>query len=174
MGPAGRATMVPSSLPAAMGKAASGEDDHGYNLRQSRSSPPRSPSSVASASLDERGEAAGPKRRRAPRAKKTTNAMAMSPESKARHEAMKLVRSGGSHRPPDFVVKLFCMFNEFPELIAWDSGKIVIPAPATKLGAVLSKFFRTGKFTSFQWRRRRPSDALSFAKAPKTTGTPLL
>ena len=63
---------------------------------------------------------------------------------------MQLVRSGGGQRPPDFVVKLFLMFQEFPELIAWDSGKIVIPAPATKLGSVLSKFFRTGKFTSFQ------------------------
>ena len=34
------------------------------------------------------------------------------------------------------------MFHEFPDLIAWDGGRIVIPGPAHALGAVLHKFFR--------------------------------
>ncbi|KAH8057412.1 DNA binding protein [Aureococcus anophagefferens] len=36
------------------------------------------------------------------------------------------------------------------ELITWDSGKIVIPGPSSRLAAVLPKYFRHGKFTSFQ------------------------
>ena len=82
---------------------------------------------------------------------------------------MQLVRSGGGQRPPDFVVKLFLMFQEFPELIAWDSGKIVIPAPATKLGSVLSKFFRTGKGPSSTVRQMFVGCALSSFDETRTT-----
>ena len=43
------------------------------------------------------------------------------------------------------------MFGELgPELITWDSGKIVIPGPSSRLAAVLPQYFRHGKFTSFQ------------------------
>jgi len=57
----------------------------------------------------------------------------------------------GPDKPPDFVVKLYQMFSELPpELIAWQSGRIEIPGPATKLQDALPKYFRHGKFTSFQ------------------------
>ncbi|KAJ8600994.1 hypothetical protein CTAYLR_010084 [Chrysophaeum taylorii] len=64
--------------------------------------------------------------------------------------AKSLVHSA-TDKPPDFVVKLYSMFTELgPDLITWNSGKIAIPGPSNKLAAVLPKYFRHGKFTSFQ------------------------
>lgn len=65
--------------------------------------------------------------------------------------AVKSLAATATDKPPDFVVKLYSMFSELgPDLITWNSGKIAIPGPSNKLAAVLPKYFRHGKFTSFQ------------------------
>ena len=67
----------------------------------------------------------------------------------AGREAQRLLRSGGA-KAPDFVVKLYCMFTEYPNLIYWDDGRVVVARPEERLEPILAKFFRTGKFSSFQ------------------------
>ena len=42
------------------------------------------------------------------------------------------------------------MFDEVPNLITWDAGKIMIFGNSADLQDALTKYFRTGKFTSFQ------------------------
>lgn len=69
--------------------------------------------------------------------------------SSSSSSALKLARSG-CNKPPDFVVKLYVMFQEVPSLIKWDAGKIVIPGPSSRLGVVLSNYFRTGAFQRLQ------------------------
>ena len=39
----------------------------------------------------------------------------------AGREAQRLLRSGGA-KAPDFVVKLYCMFTEYPSLIYWTTA----------------------------------------------------
>ena len=50
---------------------------------------------------------------------------------------------------PDFVLKLYRMLKECPELITWENGLIVMPSPS-RLERILPNYFRHGKFTSFQ------------------------
>ena len=79
----------------------------------------------------------------------------------AGREAQRLLRSGGA-KAPDFVVKLYCMFTEYPNLIYWDDGRVVVARPEERLEPILAKFFRTGKFSSFQ----RQLNNFGFHKAP--------
>lgn len=58
--------------------------------------------------------------------------------------------AAGLSRPPDFVLKLHSMFGAEPDLIRWDGGKITIIGSQNQIGMVLSRYFRTRKFTSFQ------------------------
>jgi len=81
--------------------------------------------------------------------------------SAAGREAQRLLRSGGA-KAPDFVVKLYCMFTEFPSLIYWDDGRVVVARPEERVEPILAKFFRTGKFSSFQ----RQLNNFGFHKAP--------
>jgi len=60
------------------------------------------------------------------------------------------VEQGAANKPPDFVLKLYTMFKETPNLIMWDRGRIVIPQPSSRLQEILPNYFRHGKFTSFQ------------------------
>ena len=52
---------------------------------------------------------------------------------------------------PMFICKLYKMLLELDDsLIAWDSGRILIPRPPSHLEARLSRYFRHGKLTSLQ------------------------
>jgi len=82
-------------------------------------------------------------------------------QTAAGREAQRLLRSGGA-KAPDFVVKLYCMFTEYPSLIYWDDGRVVVARPEERLEPILAKFFRTGKFSSFQ----RQLNNFGFHKAP--------
>ena len=68
---------------------------------------------------------------------------------------------------PDFVLKLYRMLKECPELITWENGLIVMPSPA-KLERVLCNYFRHGKFTSFQ-RQLNNFGFRKYAEAGKGT-----
>ena len=72
-----------------------------------------------------------------------------------------------ARKRPDFVLKLYRMLKECPELITWENGLIVMPSPS-RLERILPNYFRHGKFTSFQ-RQLNNFGFRKYAEAGKGT-----
>ena len=54
------------------------------------------------------------------------------------------------------------MFTEYPNLIYWDDGRVVVARPEERLEPILAKFFRTGRSAASSGSRNN----FSFHKAP--------
>ena len=81
--------------------------------------------------------------------------------------AARRARFGRARKRPDFVLKLYRMLKECPELITWENGLIVMPSPS-RLERILPNYFRHGKFTSFQ-RQLNNFGFRKYAEAGKGT-----